>query len=396
MAQEQKELFGYPYPWLRSCWRELSHRYLSQTLPHALLLVGQRGIGKADFALNLARLVLCQSVTGSTEALFSSNLGASANLVSSDDSVSKSDSMLVEDDRELPMPCGHCRSCLLLRAHTHPDLVELEPEQKGKAIKIDQVRELIEFVSKTSQIGGYKVAIIRPANALNINAANALLKCLEEPTAQTLLILVNESPQTLMPTIRSRCQIVTLPLPSTQLAQAWLRQQPQVREAEVKESEIDQMLYLTHGAPLTTLHYFCGDMQQNRQQVLDGFLALTKQNMTPVSLAAEWSTLDVIDIIDWLYYWLKGIVIRQEQVNCAGNTSEIVMAPVLATENELFDTVLRCPALAPMALHLFVNVLLEAKAKLVTTANPNKQMLLEDVLIKWRQLMMQGPRVDWG
>ena len=94
-------------------------------------------------------------------------------------------------------PCGECASCRRAALAQHPDLIRLEPIEDSRQIRIEQVRELCAELALTSHQGGYKVAIISPADALNRNAANALLKTLEEPTARTVLILVATQPSRL-------------------------------------------------------------------------------------------------------------------------------------------------------------------------------------------------------
>jgi len=128
------------------------------------LFVGERGVGKKQLALDFSKRLLCSNKA-----------------------------------------CGHCQSCYLFDAQTHPDLIRIEPES-GQTIKIDQIREVIAFVSQTPSLGGYRIIIIDPARAMNINAANALLKTLEEPTPNTLLILISDSIPRLPATILSRCQ----------------------------------------------------------------------------------------------------------------------------------------------------------------------------------------------
>jgi DNA polymerase-3 subunit delta' len=127
--------------------------------------------------------------------------------------------------------CGACKSCQLWLAQSHPDyrfLEQLTDEKTGKTsqvIKVDQVRQLLEFLNKSAQLNGYRVAIIHRAENLNVNAANSLLKTLEEAGAKTVIMLLTEQPLMLLPTIRSRCQQLTLAVPEKAQAQAWLQTQ---------------------------------------------------------------------------------------------------------------------------------------------------------------------------
>jgi DNA polymerase III delta' subunit len=153
-------------------WQNITNRVSHGNLPHALLFSGLKGLGKYDFARAFAEFVLCQN-------------------------------------RHNDRSCGSCRSCVLLSNNTHPDLYLIEPEGDSEVIKIEQIREVIEQLSQTSSQNGYKIIIISPAEKLNLAASNALLKTLEEPTANVLFILITNNHLQLLPTIRSRCQIIT-------------------------------------------------------------------------------------------------------------------------------------------------------------------------------------------
>ena len=126
------------YPWQAALWQQLASR---KQHAHAYLLHGPVGIGKRALAERLRALLLCQAPVGLA-------------------------------------PCGQCKGCHLLAAGTHPDSFVLEPEEVDKAIRVDQVRELVSFVVQTAQLGGRKVVLLEPVEAMNLNAANALLKSL--------------------------------------------------------------------------------------------------------------------------------------------------------------------------------------------------------------------------
>ena len=179
---------------------------------HALLVHGSDGVGMLPFALTLAQAWLCEGQGGA---------GA-------------------------PRPCGRCGSCRLVQSHLHPDLQVLMPEllrrqhgwlrvddkpeaedkkKPSKQIRIDEVRSVIDWVFKTSARGRGKVVVLHPAEALNLQSANALLKTLEEPPQGTRLVLCTADPALLLPTVRSRCQHLRLPAPAQALALKWLSEQ---------------------------------------------------------------------------------------------------------------------------------------------------------------------------
>ena len=179
-------------PWQSAQWRTLSQRAERGSLPHALLLAGEQGLGKRAFADAFVRARLCAR----PHAGFA---------------------------------CGNCNTCALLQAGTHTDRVLVTREvneNTGKLrseIIVEQIRGLSARLAMAPQLGGWQVAVVDPADALNPAAANALLKTLEEPTAASLIVLVADEPWRLPATIRSRCQRVDFVAPPFGEALAWLQ-----------------------------------------------------------------------------------------------------------------------------------------------------------------------------
>lgn len=208
------------YIWQKNQWQHIMQQ--RSALPHALLLRGSAGIGKQDFALELSRSLLCKTP--------------------------------IETH-----PCGECASCLWFKEMHHPDFRLISPEDaeslddapkkkttKKSQISVAQIRQLIDYLSLSQhQASGYRVILISPAETLNIASANALLKMLEEPPANTLFLLVTNQPQRLLATITSRCQAIDMPLPSKQDALNWLNQQ--------NVSNAESLLDYAGGAPLIAL-----------------------------------------------------------------------------------------------------------------------------------------------
>jgi len=178
-------------PWHADAWARLQARRERDALPHALLLAGAAGLGKRDFLAAFVKGLLCQQAVDG-------------------------------------VACGVCRSCQLVAAGTHPDVVTLsfglrKDGVTRSEIVVDQIRDLSQRLSMASQFGGWQVVTIDPADAMNAAAANALLKTLEEPTPSTLLALVADQPARLPATIRSRCQRIDFLPPSRDASLAWLR-----------------------------------------------------------------------------------------------------------------------------------------------------------------------------
>ena len=174
-----------PLPWQAAIWSRFNQQLSGEQLPHALLLAGPADIGKSRLALALARLLLCAAPSGG-------------------------------------LNCGECHACQLSARGSHGDLRWLQPEDKSRVIKIDQVRAAVGFANQTANFGVRKVLVLCPADSMNTNAANALLKSLEEPAPDTYLILCCDRLHGVPATIRSRCQIVKLAQPSQAASIAWL------------------------------------------------------------------------------------------------------------------------------------------------------------------------------
>jgi DNA polymerase-3 subunit delta' len=215
-----------PLPWLQQPLAGAleSHR------GHALLVHGSDGVGLLPFALTLAQAWLCEAA----------------------------------DSPQIGRPCGRCGSCCLVQSHLHPDLQVLMPEalrrqhawlnvddkaesddkrKPSKQIRIDDVRGVIDWVFKTTARGRGKVVVLHPAESLNVQSANALLKTLEEPPPGTRLVLTVHDPALLLPTVRSRCQQLRLAGPDTTQALKWLAEQgieqPQVLLAACSGRPLD-------------------------------------------------------------------------------------------------------------------------------------------------------------
>ena len=151
----------------------------NETLPHALLLSGPAGTGKKEAALSLAQILNCASAP----------------------TASSHPHTCLNSHR-----CGTCRSCRKIEAGTHPDIRVIEPE--GNYIKIAQIRDLCNTLLAKPLEASHRVILIQEAGRMNREAANALLKVLEEPPAGTFFILTTSQPSELLPTVLSRCQLI--------------------------------------------------------------------------------------------------------------------------------------------------------------------------------------------
>ena len=221
-------------------------------LGHALLFTGAARMGKGELATRLAQRLLCP--TPGTDGL----------------------------------ACGRCRACQLFAAGTHPDFkfTSFIPNDKGDKLRseliVDQVRELGHWFSLTPQMGAAQVAMITPAHAMNLNASNALLKTLEEPSGNRYLLLVTDRPGRLPATIRSRCQRLEFRPPGTAEAMAWLRTQGH------GEPALAAALQASRGHPGLALEWLANGGLELRRQVLAELNALSEGRQSPIELAQRW------------------------------------------------------------------------------------------------------------
>lgn len=259
------------YDWQKPLWRQLLADFKS--IPHAMLMAGPQGLGKMAFAEALAARLLCEQ--------------ASQGMV---------------EDR---VACGQCSSCIWLASDNHPDFRLIQPDdddekgveggeegqtpqtgrKSGRApIRVDQIRALTDFVYLGSHRHGNRVAVISPAESMNPAAANALLKILEEPPSGVYFILVSSSWRRVIPTLRSRCRLVTFGRPELSLADQWLTGKGVAKAAE--------LLRLVGGAPLSAAEW----AEQGRLDSYNEVIAvLVERPVDPVAMAAKWGALVKIE-----------------------------------------------------------------------------------------------------
>ena len=245
------------FPWLDASFKQLSHRIATNKLHHALLIQGPSGLGKSSFALQLGQLLLCKVRQG--------------------DKV-----------------CGQCQSCLLNTANTHPDLHLVGSD---KQIGVDQIRDAIKKLTSSAHMSGAKVLIIYDAHTMTESSANALLKTLEEPTENTFLLLTTDKPERLLPTIKSRCEKLALPLPSLDTTLTWVKTH--------FHGEIDiNFAKLLSSRPLALL----AELQEEQKFTYDifstGLDALLQKESSAMQLALDWQN-SADKVLKWTQYWAR-------------------------------------------------------------------------------------------
>ncbi len=234
------------YPWLEPVRKQWLALISANRVPHAVLLRGVPGSGRRMLAGVLARDMLCE-----TEGI---GPGQAA--------------------------CGKCAGCQLLSAGNHPDLYSLKPD--GQYIKVAHIRAMTAALTLSAHRNGRKVAIVESAGCMNAAAANALLKTLEEPSDNACLILISDESDQLLPTITSRCQIISIPLPEAWQVADWLR-----RDDEV----VPLALVLAGGAPLLARKWLENGRLTRFMGFLDDMASLLSGGgaATASEIVARWS-----------------------------------------------------------------------------------------------------------
>lgn len=313
-----------PYDWQQAQWEQFCSRINADKLPHAYILAGQQGIGVEDLAVAMGQYLLCLSPLNN-------------------------------------IACGRCRGCQLLNSGTHPDLLHIAPESKGKPIKIDQIRELASFVDQTAQQGGYKVIVLGPAEAMNINAANALLKNLEEPAGKTMFLLTTSEMHQVLPTIRSRCAKLMLYPPSTKQALDWLH--------SVGVENAEDLLQEVRGAPILAKQWADEGTDKERLQIVEDLTAILNRDIEPMAFAKKWSKHEPLILLESM---MTGL--------------DLVLAHVLAEKNypqnydALIKTISRRPAEFLFRLR---DRLAEKKLQFLASPNLNAALFIEELVLDW-------------
>lgn len=280
-------------------WHLLQNALMQNRLSHAYLLSGMEDIGKIDFAHAFAKQILCEKKN----------------------------------------TCGQCRACLLMKSETHPDFLIIQPEEKKHSIKIDQIRLLSEKLSRTSLMGGYQVVLISPADAMPVQAANALLKTLEEPTGKVVFLLIDHQQHYLPTTILSRCQRI------------YFQSDKKVKSFVEKE----------HG--------------QLRDKIIRHIELISIKKINPIVMDAQWQKNAEV-ILKLLLLICIDISRLQQQVSVEHLINVSCEQKLNFVSNQI----------SPIKLQLFMTKLLEKLSYFSRGINLNQQLCLEDMFIEWEKL----------
>lgn len=310
-----------PLPWHAHEWSKLNDQLQAGQLPHALLLDGGQYSGKSQLALSLSRLLLCAQPEGG-------------------------------------LNCGRCHACELSARGSHGDFRWVQPEVKSRVIKIDQIRDVVRFSNMTAAFGLRKVMVLAPADSMNVSAFNALLKTLEEPASGTYIILVCHRMDSVPATIRSRCQILRLPVPNVDDCCHWLDKTTGSRQ------ESEKLLSMAEGRPLLAQQLFDSGGAEVFAARNFGLQALLAGKITVPQAVALWADADTVvfldDIADDLQRLLRSL--SSEQLRSKPARIAFGLSDELA----------------------------QLKRAVSAGANPNKQLLADALLSKFSQELGAG------
>lgn len=303
-------------------------------MPQALLITGNKGLGKQRLANQFAFSLLCAEP---------------------------------QDDG---LSCGHCDSCLLLDAETHPDFIQLKPDEPGKPITIGQIRSLLIRLTLKPQFESHRVVIVNPADLMNNAAANAFLKCLEEPAERTVILLITDKPAHLPATIVSRCQRLPVAKPDKETAIAWLKQQ----NIEKLQDNVVAHYSLAQGSPLLALDYANEGALTIRNDCFKAWVDIAKQRRHPAIIAEDWYKLPESPLMFWITTWIIDMI-----KCCYPIKSAWLYNPDLKEDLQELSQ-----QLESRELYKLYDLILISRQRLNTQIN--KHTMFEEILIKWFEL----------
>ena len=341
------------YPWQLKQWQQLCDQVQENRLSHAFLVCGAKGLGKQSFVRNFANYLLCEQrhAGGACGQCRMCQLGGVVNSAENE----------MQGDEDKPN-------------RRHPDLMRISIEEGSKNIKIDQIRQLAEFVNKTSHSANKKIVIIEAVDTLNGSAANALLKTLEEPTDNTFLFLISDTPGRLLATLRSRCQTLSFDKPAGSLIKQWLQQ---TLTDPLDDTQLDQLIAASRNQPLVAKALAASGEFEQRVQMLSDFAKVLAGDLAAGEYARQSQKGDELLLIE-----------------CLANTSSILIKYLLTKNSELINStelkhmantlhLVSSQSQLIKQLLLFYRELETARRNLESVSNPNPQLIIETLLWTW-------------
>ena len=319
------------YPWQNSQWQHFNAIRAADHLPHALLLAGSDGSGKNDFASILANSLLCEQITADGYA------------------------------------CEQCKGCKVKCSGAHPDYKHVGLPEGKQQIPVHAIRELSNFLTLSRSYAGYRVVLISSADKMNINAANSLLKSLEEPPSHTVIILVANQLSRLPVTILSRCQVMSFSKPDRKTALNWLNTHNLEHPAEM-------LLSLGEGKPLPALAFDNNDANQvliaDRKKFANDILSVLQHRTRITVIAKDWQKADLNALLNWQLKWLHATL-----------KMHAVATDNLTAGNKFLAQIQASVSSYELLWKLYTDLL---HLKSMTSYPLNRILFIESMLLLWR------------
>lgn len=247
------------YPWLIPAWMRWKTQLDSTRFASATLISAPEGCGAFQLVERFAQALMCTNHSSE--------------------------------------PCGFCHGCELMRSQSHPDYHLVRPEKVGKNITVDQIRHANRLAQESSQLSGFRLIAIEPAEAMNESAANALLKTLEEPAAQCIFVLVTENTNRLLATIVSRCQKIAIPEPEPKSVKMWL-------EAECQLPIPEYAAHIYRNAPLATKEAIASGEIKHYSDIEQQFLSALRGDLSSLLACSKALSAKPLTYLNWLWFLL--------------------------------------------------------------------------------------------
>lgn len=291
------------YPWHITTWQQLKSNLEQDHIPGAMLLQATPGLAPQALIERYVSGLMCEN--------------------------------------DASDPCGFCHACSLLSSESHPDVHIVLPEKDKKNLSVEQIRQANKWALESSQFAGYRVIVIPHAERMNLSASNALLKTLEEPPSACVFILSTDNAQRLLPTIRSRCEVWTLPAPSQKSACEWVGQQ-------LNKDVSRRVAYLCQSEPLVMKAFIEQGHEKAFTTLLDSFIQLATSAQVDVStLLTTLTKSDVVVDVQLSWLWLV-LVSAQKQALGVNDDTTITEAKQLAAHFDYQTLFQQAEALAEL------------------------------------------------
>ena len=322
------------FPWHNSTWQQFIKAKAKNQLPHAILLSGEEGIGRFSLAKRMAKSLMCINSSATAEDA-----------------------------------CNQCISCKTFNSEANPDYTQITLLEDKQQIGVDQIRAVSEFLNYSRSYNTNRVVVLYPAERMNINAANSLLKSLEEPSAHTVIILVTAKLNQLLPTIKSRCQLFTVTSPNKVETIQWLSkyQSKELEHDQSKQISPELLFEITGNKPLNAIKL--GQEQiDNRNQFFSDLSEAIKHKITITEMAKKWDKYDLEILLNW-------------QITHIQDTIKSAVGQPLSAENHLLSNHALTQHLSTEEHWLLYQSLIKQKQYIHTSVN--SLMFVENMIMLW-------------